>query len=251
MIEEIIKQLSTATPFFVLVSGFVIGLSHAFEPDHVAAMATQNSKLSQSSLTRLGKIRSGVLKSSILGAMWGAGHTSALVLVSLLIFVFSMNIPGELFGSFEFGVGLMLIALGVITYRKKALGQQHIHPHSHGEMVHAHTHTHDKTHNHGHRSYIIGCVHGLAGSGSLVVLALSTMQGLENILSFILIFGVGSISGMILVSSALGLPFSLAAHSGKINKILRYCVAAISVIIGIDILYNVMSGGSFFGLGLI
>ena len=250
MIEEIIKQLPTATPFFVLASGFVIGLSHAFEPDHVVAMATQNSKVSQSSLTRLRKVSSGALKSSILGALWGAGHTSALVLVSLLIFVFSMNIPGELFGSFEMGVGLMLVTLGVVTYRKKTLGQKHIHTHSHGDMVHAHTHTHDTAHSHGHKSYIIGCIHGLAGSGRLVVLALSTMHNLENILSFILIFGIGSISGMILVSSAIGLPFSLTAHSERINKILRYCVASISVIIGIDILYNVVSSGSLFGFGI-
>jgi high-affinity nickel permease len=251
MLEEIVKQLPTATPFFVLASGFLIGLLHAFEPDHVAAVATQNTKTLQKSMTRLGRIRSGALRSSALGALWGAGHTSSLVLVSVLVFVFSMNIPDEMFGNFEFGVGLMLVALGVLTYRNRGLmGQKHIHTHAHNDIIHTHAHTHDKEHSHGHKSYIIGCIHGLAGSGSLVVLALSALHDLENILSFVVIFGVGSIVGMILVSSAIGLPFSLAIHSERINKILRYSVASISIIIGIEILYSILITGSFFGLSI-
>ena len=251
MIEELLKQLPTATPFFVLTTGFLLGLLHAFEPDHVAAVATQNSKLSQSSLTRFRQIGLGALKSSILGALWGAGHTSALVLVSLLIFVFSMNIPDEIFGNFEFGVGVLLVILGFFTYRNRGLmGQKHIHTHAHGDVVHAHAHVHDKTHNHGHKSYIIGCIHGLAGSGSLVVLALSALHNLENILSFVMVFGIGSILGMMLVSSAIGLPFSLTVYSERINKILRYSVASICIIIGIDILYNIITSGNFFGLNI-
>ena len=252
MIEELVKQLPTATPFFTLIAGFVIGLSHAFEPDHVVAVATQNSKLLQkSSSSRFYQIGASAVKSSILGVLWGAGHTSALVLVSLLIFVFSMSIPEKVFGSFELGVGLMLVALGVFTYRKKALiGQKHIHPHAHDNLVHTHPHSHDNSHTHGHKSYIIGCIHGLAGSGSLVVLALSTLNNLENILSLVMMFGAGSIVGMMLVSSVLGLPFSLARNSGKINKILRYVVGSISVVIGIDILYGVISSGNFVGIDL-
>jgi hypothetical protein len=251
MLEEIIKQLPSATPFFVLSSGFLIGLLHAFEPDHVAAVATQNTKILKSSTTRLGQIRSGALKSSVLGALWGAGHTSSLILVSVLIFVFSVNIPDEMFGNFEFGVGLMLVTLGFLTCRNRGLmGQKHIHTHAHNDIIHTHAHTHDKAHSHGHKSYLIGCIHGLAGSGSLVVLALSAMHDIENILSFVVIFGVGSIVGMILVSSAIGLPFSLTIHSERINKILRYCVASISIIIGIEILYSIITSGSFFGLNI-
>jgi hypothetical protein len=145
----------------------------------------------------------------------------------------------------------MLVALGVLTYRNRGLmGQKHIHTHAHNDIVHTHAHTHDKEHSHGHKSYIIGCIHGLAGSGSLVVLALSALHDLENILSFVVIFGVGSIVGMILVSSAIGLPFSLAIHSERINKILRYSVASISIIIGIEILYSILITGSFFGLSI-
>ncbi len=252
MIEELIKQLPTATPLFVLVAGFVIGLFHAFEPDHVVAVATQNSKSTQkSSLSFFQQIRSGAIKSSILGALWGAGHTSSLVLVSLLIFVFSMNIPNEMFSNFEFGVGVMLVILGVFTYlNRRLVGEKHIHTHTHDDLVHTHPHTHDKVHSHGHKSYIIGCIHGLAGSGSLVVLALSTLHDLQTILSFILVFGIGSIVGMMLVSSAIGLPFSLSVYSDRINKILRYLVGSISIIIGIDILYNIVTSGTFFGLNI-
>jgi len=253
MIEELIKQLPTATPFFVLVAGFVIGLFHAFEPDHVVAVATQNSKSAQkSSLSFFQQIRSGAIKSSILGALWGAGHTSSLVIVSLLIFVFSMNIPIEMLGNFEIGVGIMLVALGFFTYRnKKLIGEKHIHHHTHDDgMIHAHPHIHDRTHSHGHKSYIIGCIHGLAGSGSLVVLALSTLHDLQTILSFVLVFGIGSIVGMVLVSSAIGLPFSFSVYSERINKILRYFIGSLSIIIGVAILYNIVMNGSFFGLSL-
>ena len=252
MIEELIKQLPTATPFFVLVAGFVIGLFHAFEPDHVVAVATQNSKSTQkNSLSFFKQIRSGAIKSSILGALWGAGHTSSLVIVSLLIFVFSMNIPNEMFSNFEFGVGVMLVILGVFTYlNRRLVVEKHIHTHTHDDVIHTHSHAHDKVHSHGHKSYIIGCIHGLAGSGSLVVLALSTLHDLQTILSFILVFGIGSIVGMMLVSSAIGLPFSLSIYSERINKILRYLVGSISIIIGIDILYNIVMSGSFFGLNI-
>ena len=250
MIEELIKQLPTATPLFVLVAGFTIGLFHAFEPDHVAAVSTQVSKSSQkNSMSFFRQISSGAFKSSILGALWGAGHTSSLIIVSLLIFVFSMNITSEMFSKFEFGVGIMLVILGLFTYlNRKLVGEKHIHTHAHEGKIHTHPHVHDKEHSHGHKSYIIGCIHGLAGSGSLVVLALSTLHDLQTILSFVIVFGIGSIVGMMLISSAIGLPFSLSLYSERINKILRYLVGSISIIIGVDILYNIVTSGSFFGL---
>lgn len=249
MLDELIKQIPSATPFFVLVGGFLIGLLHAFEPDHVVAVATLNSKSShKNSLSFFQKISSGAIKGSILGALWGAGHTSSLVLISCLIFVFSMNIPIDMLANFEFGVGIMLVALGFFTYRnRKLVGEKHIHNHTHGDGVtHTHPHLHDKTHNHGHKSYIIGCIHGLAGSGSLVVLGLSTLHDLQTILSFVLVFGIGSIGGMMLISSVIGMPFSLTLYSERINKIVRYLVGSISIIIGIGILYNIITTGSFF-----
>ena len=251
MIEELVQQLPTATPYFVLGAGFLIGLLHAFEPDHVVAVATQNSKLYQKKSSMSGRITASAIKGSVLGGLWGAGHTSMIVLVSLLIFAFSMNIPSSMFDNFEFGVGIMLVALGLFTYyNRKSIKQKHVHPHSHDGMVHTHSHTHDKSHTHGHKSYLIGCIHGLAGSGSLVVLALSALHDLQTVLSFGVIFGVGSIIGMMLVSSIIGLPFSLVQNSAKINKILRYLVGSISIIIGAGILYDILTNASFFGLNI-
>jgi uncharacterized protein YebE (UPF0316 family) len=82
-------------------------------------------------------------------------------------------------------------------------------------------------------------------------LALSTLHDLQTILSFILVFGIGSIVGMMLVSTAIGLPFSLTVYSERINKILRYSIGSISIIIGIDILYNIVMSGNFFGWNII
>jgi hypothetical protein len=254
VIESLIEQIPSATPVFVLVAGFVIGLAHAFEPDHVAAVATQATKSRQSySLPVFRRMGIGALKGSILGALWGAGHTSMLLLVSMLIFVFSLSIPPQVFSNLELVVGMMLVFLGASIYlNKKLLRKGHEHPHVHENgTIHTHEHTHNKEHRHGHKSYIIGCIHGLAGSGALVVLALSTLSDVQIILSFVLVFGVGSILGMMIVSGAIGLPFAISTHSEKIHRALRFVVGAISITIGFDILYNVtLESGSFFGLHL-
>jgi sulfite exporter TauE/SafE len=254
MMENLIEQIPGATPVFVLVAGFVIGLAHAFEPDHVAAVATQATKARHSrSLPIFRQMGVGAFRGSILGALWGAGHTSTLLLVSMLIFVFSLSIPPQVFSNLELVVGMMLVFLGASIYlNKKLLRKEHKHPHVHENgTIHTHEHTHNKDHRHGHKSYIIGCIHGLAGSGALVVLALSTLSDVQIILSFVLVFGVGSILGMMIVSGAIGLPFAISTHSEKIHKILRFVVGAISITIGFDILYNVtLESGSFFGLHL-
>lgn len=254
MLESLIEQIPEAAPIFVLVAGFVIGLSHAFEPDHVAAVATQATTSKQSrSLPVFRRLGLGAFKGSMLGALWGAGHTSTLLFVSLLIFVFSLSIPSAIFSNLELVVGLMLVFLGISVYvNKKLFRKNHAHPHVHADgTVHTHEHNHDKVHHHGHRSYIIGCIHGLAGSGSLVILALSTLSDIQIILSFVLVFGVGSILGMMIVSGAIGLPFAVFTHSERIHKTLRFVVGAISMGIGFDILYNVtLETGNFFGLPL-
>jgi len=254
MIESLIEQIPDATPVFVLVAGFVIGLAHAFEPDHVAAVATQATRSRQNhSLPVFRRIGTGAFKGSILGALWGAGHTSTLLLVSLLIFVFSLSIPPQVFSNLELIVGMMLVFLGASIYlNKKLLRKGHEHPHVHEDgMIHTHQHDHNKEHRHGHKSYIIGCIHGLAGSGALVILALSTLSDVQVILSFVLVFGIGSILGMMMVSGAIGLPFAISTYSEKIYKTLRFVVGAISITIGFDILYNVtLESGNFFGLHL-
>jgi len=240
-----------ATPLFVLTAGFVIGLLHAFEPDHMAAVSTQvagyKTKQSRSLTTRIG---SNTLRTSVLGALWGAGHTSTLILVGALVFLFSLEISEEVFSGLEFGVGMMLVFLGISAYITKRIAKgKHAHPHAHSDgTVHAHPHGHNDEHRHGHRSYLIGCIHGLAGSGGLVVLVASTFSDIQTILSFILVFGVGSVLGMMLVSGVIALPFTLSSRVSSISRILRYIVAAISIGVGAHIMFEVASANGIIGL---
>ncbi len=250
MFEYILTQIQTMTPALILTLGLAIGLQHAFEPDHVAAVTTQISKQKSKSQTIRQLLKEGIFKSSILGALWGAGHTTTLVIMGLLMFVLAINIPTNIFLGFEFIVGLMLVFLAFTTFsNKKFFKTKHIHPHSHDNgTIHIHPHDHVGEHTHSHKSYIIGCIHGLAGSGSLVVLTATTLGNFETVLSFILIFGIGSVIGMALVSSLIGLPLVFTNKIDSANKILRYLAGTASLLIGATIVYEIGISKNLFGL---
>jgi len=248
MLEFFLTQIQSFTPALVLTLGLAIGLQHAFEPDHIAAVTTQviHQKNKSQSLKEL--IKKGALKSSIIGAMWGAGHTTTLVLVGLLVYLFSVNIPDVFFISSEFIVGVMLIFLAITTLSNKKLFKiKHMHSHAHKDgTIHTHPHDHGSDHKHGHKSYLIGCIHGLAGSGVLLVVIAGTLSSVQDILSFILIFGVGSIIGMTVISSLIGIPFALSNKALSLEKTLRYVVGAVSFLIGISIIYEIVYVGKLF-----
>lgn len=248
--EEILTQIGELSPILIMGLGLAIGLEHAFEPDHVAAVGTQMSRGRLAQKSKKKQLGSGAVRSSILGAFWGAGHTTTLVLMGLLVYALAIKIEQQIFSGLEFIVGIMLVFLAATTILNKKFRLKHRHPHQHTDgTIHYDEHSHSDTdHRHGHRSYLIGCIHGLAGSGSLVVLTAATLNNVTMVLSFILIFGVGSIVGMMLVSGILGLPFALSAKSVKINRILRYAAGAFSLLIGINILYSVGIVGNLFGL---
>ncbi len=193
MFQEILTQIQSLTPALVLTLGLVIGLKHAFEPDHIAAVTTQISKQKNNSQSLKQRIKEGVFKSSLIGAIWGAGHTTTLILIGLLVYVLSINIPEVFFSGSEFLVGIMLIFLAFTTLSNKKLFKiKHMHSHTHKDgTIHTHPHDHNGYHKHGHKSYLIGCIHGLAGSGALLVVIAGTLSSIQDILSFILIFGVG------------------------------------------------------------
>ena len=249
--EELIAQFQTMTPVLVMVAGLAIGLQHAFEADHIAAVATQVSKTKSSEyLSSFQRLRKNVFKSSLVGIFWGAGHTTTLVLVGLLVFGLSINIPKTVFTGFEFAVGIMLVILGSMVYLNKSIFKpRHVHPHTHDDgTIHIHPHMHEKEHKHGHKSYVIGCIHGLAGSGSLVVLVASSLGSVELILPFILIFGIGSIFGMTIMSGLIGLPFAYTANVTKVNRVLRYVAGSVSLLIGINIMHQTALVGKMFGI---
>ena len=142
----------------------------------MSAVNTQISKIKSKKHTKTKDILKSYLTiSSVLGAFWGAGHTTTLVLVGFLAYLLAVNIEPNVFTGFEFVVGLMLVFLGIFTVFDKRFNFfriNHKHPHQHIDgTIHFDEHDHnDSNHKHGHRSYLIGLIHGLVGSGSLVVL---------------------------------------------------------------------------------
>ncbi|MFN3653798.1 MAG: sulfite exporter TauE/SafE family protein [Candidatus Nitrosotenuis sp.] len=246
--EEILSQIGQLSPVFVMGLGLTIGLQHAFEPDHVAAVGTQISKRRFAHSTKQA-IKIGTLKSSALGALWGAGHTTTLILMGLLVYGLAVKIQQNVFSSFEFVVGLMLVFLAITTILNKKIKLTHRHPHHHQDgTIHFDEHNHnDYDHRHGHKLYLIGCIHGMAGSGSLVVLTAATLSNATTVIGFILLFGIGSIFGMALISGLMGLPFALSSKTPSISKIFRYAAGALSLVIGANILYQIGFVENLFG----
>jgi len=241
-------MLQANNPFLIIIAGLMIGLVHAFEPDHLSAVSTQLLKKNNNS--RKLDLRNLTVISSLRGALWGMGHTSSIILIGLLIAGLSLNIPDDFFISAEVLVGLMLITLAVFTFTNKSiLKQKHVHPHTHSDGIsHTHSHEHNENHKHGHKAYLIGCVHGIAGSGSLVALFASTMNGFDMMIYFLILFGIGSIIGMTVASGVMGLPFILLSKMNSVTRYLRYAIASITFIIGLNIVITVGLDNKLFSI---
>ena len=235
------EMLQDNNPFLIIIAGLMIGLVHAFEPDHLSAVSTQLLKNSNSTASKKRELRSLTISSSLRGVFWGMGHTSSIILIGLLIAGLSLSIPDNFFLSAEIVVGLMLIVLGIFTFTNKSIfKQKHIHPHKHSNgILHTHSHNHNEDHKHGHKSYLIGCIHGIAGTGSLVALIASTMSGFDTMMYFLILFGLGSIIGMTIASGILGLPFILLSKISSATKYLRYAIAGVTFIIGFNIVFTI------------
>ena len=218
-------------PFHIMALlglGFVIGLKHAFEADHIVAVSAI---VSQTRSLR---------KSSIVGLMWGLGHTTTLFLFGLLILVFKVSIPKQAALYFEFLVGFVLVILGISVLRN-VLQKPHIHSHHYGKQIHSHAHSHKTTgsHTHAHRSFAIGLIHGLAGSAALMLLVLATVDSIANGLLYIAFFGIGSVFGMLFMGIVIGLPFLLTASFDRINRIVKLIAGTTSIFLGILIMYQI------------
>ncbi|HYJ47912.1 MAG TPA: sulfite exporter TauE/SafE family protein, partial [Pyrinomonadaceae bacterium] len=201
------NPVSTAS---VLALGLVFGLKHAVEADHLAAVSTIVSE------------RKSILSSTLVGGLWGIGHTISLVVAGVGVIMLHVRIGERMALALEFVVALMLIMLGANVIRKLARGDRlHFHTHRHGRHAHAHPHIHDRQAEEstverrrflaGARPLFIGMVHGLAGSAALMLLVLSTIPSPLVGMAYILVFGVGSIGGMMLMSALIGLPVRLMA----------------------------------------
>jgi len=249
LIESLIGMLQANNPILIIMAGLMIGLIHAFEPDHLSAVSTQLLTKNNNTITSKKQgLRSLTISCSLRGTLWGMGHTSTIILIGLLIAGLSLNIPNNFFLSAEVVVGFMLIILGIFTVANKSiLKQKHIHPHEHSNgIAHTHPHNHNTNHKHGHKSYLIGCIHGIAGSGSLVAIAASTMNGFDMMIYFLILFGIGSIIGMTVASGMLGLPFILSSKISSVTKYLRYAIAGVTFVIGANIIFTIVLDSKLF-----
>lgn len=241
LFEEMISSLSNLTPALIMGLGLMVGIEHAFEPDHLSAVGTQLFQKKSKKNGTKNKLKTAFRKSSLVGVFWGAGHTTTLVTIGFLTYYFAITLQSEIFEDLELLVGAMLIFLGITTVWKKKFKIQHRHPHHHSDgNLHFDAHEHSNPdHRHGHKSYLIGLIHGLAGSGSLIVLATATFDNMEMALAFTLLFGLGSIAGMILVSGLIGLPILLTNRISLVNRFFRYGTAVISFVIGTAIIFEI------------
>lgn len=228
----------------LLSAGFLVGLVHAFEPDHVTAMMTQVRGAGGRKATGLvPAVGSAAVRNSIRGAAWGFGHMSMIFAVSLLVFVLALDIPQVIFDGFEIAVAVMLVALGLSMYGKRNAPAGHSHRHTHENgVVHTHPHTHDNGHRHTHRPYIIGCLHGLAGSGVLVAAGMLMLDDMSSMLLFVLVFGLGSVAGMAAVSGAISIPLQVSRLAG-FGRHVRVAAGTIAVVVGVVMIYGVASSG--------
>jgi nickel/cobalt exporter len=228
--------ISTAS---VLALGLVFGLKHAVEADHLAAVSTIVSE------------RKGLLSSSLVGGLWGVGHTISLLVAGVVVILLHVEIGERMALALEFGVALMLITLGVNAIRRLMRGGQiHLHTHRHAHHIHMHPHIHDgsteddlATH-HGFRfsarPLLVGMIHGLAGSAALMLLVLSTIPSPLIGMAYISVFGIGSIGGMMLMSVLVGLPLRLtAARFTRAHLTVRCLAGLFSLGFGLFMVYEI------------
>jgi high-affinity nickel permease len=191
-----------------------MGFTHSFEADHLLAVSNIVTKRDRFRLA----IKDGIY--------WGLGHTSTIFLVGLVIVFGKMLITEEtpIFSYFEALVGFMLIILGFYRIFKLYKYKEHLSQH------HAHAPFHESLHDHSekhHLAYGVGLVHGLAGSGAVILSALATMKSDVNMLLFLFIFGLGSVVGMLLASGILSLPFSKQWSSNKNFQLMLTLVSCV------------------------
>ena len=224
------------TALGVLGLGLVLGLRHALDVDHLAAVSAIVSR------------RRSVWGSCAVGVLWGLGHTSALVAAAAVVVCMHATIPPALARGLELGVAAMLVGLGaslLATVRRG--GTLHVHRHRHGGRDHVHLHVHAPGEaDHGHdratsrRPFWVGLVHGLAGSAGLMLGVLATIPSRAVALAYVAVFAFGSVGGMVAMTACLGMPVALAAaRFGRARTALQVAAACASIAVGLLVAWRV------------
>jgi ABC-type nickel/cobalt efflux system permease component RcnA len=247
----------------ILAMGFFLGMRHATDPDHVIAVTTIVSNQRNS------------MRAALIGAFWGLGHTLTIFVVGAGIILFNLVIPVRLGLSMELSVAAMLIILGVWNVagfvRSVPAGSiedheaekvVHSHAHSHGGLVHNHPHAHQhESHSDSPdhipldwmdrvfgkvslyqyvRPLVVGIVHGLAGSAAVALLVLTTIRNVHWAVAYLLIFGVGTIAGMMVITMSIASAFRLMASGRqKFSRRLALASGLLSLGFGLFVAYQI------------
>jgi ABC-type nickel/cobalt efflux system permease component RcnA len=215
--------------------GFVLGLRHALDPDHVVAV------------TALASQRVGFRRTSMVGAFWGIGHALSLAVVGGAILALRVTVPPAVSDALEAAVAVMLVVLGALALRRAARWRLHAHPHQHDGATHVHFHAHARgeaqVHHHPHpltgglRPFLVGCVHGLAGSAGLALLVLSAAPSFMAGLAYLAVFGLGSIGGMLILSAVMSLPLAyVETRYAALHRAIQFAAGAASLGFGLFLL---------------
>jgi ABC-type nickel/cobalt efflux system permease component RcnA len=226
--------------FGILTLGFLLGMQHALEPDHIAAVSSIAARR-----THIGDI----VKH---GLTWGLGHTLTLFIFAGVAILIGHAVPGYLAQPLETAVGIMLVGLGANVLWRLWVDRIHFHVHRHGDgtaHLHAHSHAdetvphHCSSHAHEHgfrwRSLLVGLMHGMAGSAALLVLAVSQVANPIYGLAYIVLFGVGSMVGMGALSAVIAIPLTVSARWFTwANRGLQTVVGTVTIGIGAMTIYS-------------
>jgi len=198
----------------VLSLGFVLGMTHATDPDHVVALSTM---MGRPAIVRAPRsaARVALTSAATVGTFWGLGHTVTVLVLGGTILAFRLSLPPSVGLALELGVALMLVALGLAGVRLRATPA--VSRAQRGRL----------------RSLAIGAVHGLAGSAAVALGVLSQTSDAALGLGYLLCFGVGTVAGMMLVTSALALPFMMTSRCERFMGWLRSAAGVASVTLGV------------------
>jgi len=224
-----------------LALGFLIGMQHALEADHLAAVSTM-------------AVDGGASKRGLAlrGAVWGLGHTLTLFAICAAVILLGLTMTDRAAAVLEFAVGCMLVLLGADVFRKMRKKKIHFHVHDHGDgKVHLHAHSHQEAqtqhskdrHQHRHptgfpvRALLVGLVHGAAGSAGLLALAIAATKDAWTAVAYVLVFGIGSIFGMAALTAIAAWPLRAAEkHAVRAHGALSVCAGVLAVVIGLDVM---------------
>src|SRR3954467_15293658 len=214
--------------------GCLLGMRHALEPDHLAAVSTL--------VTR----ERNTTKAALLGACWGLGHTGSLIAVGTALVLLQAEMSDWIADSFECGVALMLIALGLramcLTARQGAAAPAHMHRHA--DTVHGQprlgSHVHVGAWTLSRWPLMIGAMHGLAGSGALTTVAVAALPSTATRITYLALFGLGSTLGMAVLSGLLGWPLARFARNRRLAGAVSLGVGSGSIVLGLWWAYSIL-----------